>query len=167
MVPSDHAELCADCHEDDILIVNDDPFMPAKHAELCNWKRNNVFEEVKDKCQKCISTRWVCTLKESPDGVVPEATLVARGFEEMNTLELPKDSPTCASESLKMIMAVICQKKWQLNSMDIKAAFLQGKEQRNSVEVEEVCLWPSRCFSVLVQQSERHYGAVGTHCVTS
>lgn len=98
---------CADCHEDDILIVNDDAFMPAKHAELCNWKRNDVFEEVKDEGQKCISMRWVCPLKESPDGVVPKARLVARDFEEMNTMKLPKDSPTCASESLKMIMAVI------------------------------------------------------------
>lgn len=80
--PSEHAELCADCHEEDVLIVND-AFMPAKHAELSNWKQNNVFEEVKDEGQKCISTRWVCTLKETPDGVVPKARLVARGFEEM------------------------------------------------------------------------------------
>lgn len=48
----------------------------------------------------------MCTLKETPDGVVPKARLLARGFEEMNTEELPKD---CALESLKMIMAVICQ----------------------------------------------------------
>lgn len=136
VVPSDHAEVCADCHEDDIVIVNDDAFMPAKHAELCNWKRNDVFEEVKDEGQKCISMRWVCPLKESPDGVVPKARLVARGFEEMNTMKLPKDSPTCASESLKMIMAVIvCQKKWQLNSMDIKAAIFQGKELTRHVYI--------------------------------
>ena len=117
--PTEYAERCADCHEEDVLIVNDDAFMSAKHAELSNWKQDNVFEEVKDEGQKCISTRWVCTLKETTQGVVPKARLVARGFEEMNTEELPKDSPTCASESLKMIMAVICQKKWQLNSMDI------------------------------------------------
>lgn len=106
VVPSEHAELCADCHQEDILIVNDDAFMPAKHAELSNWKQNDVFEEVKDESQKCISTRWVCILKETPYGVVPKARLITRGFEEMNTEELPKDSPTC------VIMAVICQKKW-------------------------------------------------------
>lgn len=94
------------------------------------------FEEVKDEGQKCISMRRVCTVKETPDGVVPKARLVARGFEEMNTQELPKDSPTCASESLKMIMAVICQKKWQLNSMDIKAAFLQGKDLIRNVCIQ-------------------------------
>lgn len=107
VVPSEHAELCADCHQEDTLIVNDDAFMPAKHAEPSNWKKNEVFEEVKDERQKCISTRWVCTLKETPDGVVSKARRIARGFEEMNTEELPKDSPACASESLKIIMAVM------------------------------------------------------------
>ena len=115
--------------------MNDDVFHPAKQAELCNWKENDVFEEVSDEGQKCISTRWVCTLKETPDGVAPKARLVARGFEEINREELPKDSPTCASESLRMIMAVICQRKWQLNSMDIKAAFLQGKELTRNIYI--------------------------------
>lgn len=80
------------------------------------WKRNEVFEEVKVEGQKCISTRWVCKLKETADGVAPKARLVAKGFEKMNTQELQKDSPTCALQSLKMIMAVICQKRWHLNS---------------------------------------------------
>lgn len=97
VVPSEHAELCEDCRKEDILIVNDDVFMYAKYAELRNWKQNSVFEEVKDEDQKSISTRWVYTL-ETPDGVVPKARLVARGFEEINTEKLPKDSP--------MIMAV-------------------------------------------------------------
>lgn len=68
-------------------------------------------------------------------GVVPKARLVARGFEETNTQDLPKDSPTYSSEALKMIMAVICQNKWQLNSMDIKAVFLQGKELTRDIYI--------------------------------
>ena len=67
------------------LIVDDDAFIPAKHNELSNWRKNDIFEKVKDEGQKCISTRWVCTLKETPDGIVPKARLVARGFEERNT----------------------------------------------------------------------------------
>lgn len=70
--------------------------------------------------------------------------------------ELQKDSASCASESLKMIMAVICQNKWQLNSMDIKAAFLQGEELTRNVfikppqeaqrqghlwKLKKMCLW--------------------------
>lgn len=135
IVPSERAEVCTDSHKNEILIVDEDIFIPAKQTELDNWKKNSVCDEVKDEGQKCISTRWVCTLKETSDGVVPKARLVARGFEEINTEELQKDSPTCASESLKMIMALICENKWQLNSMDIKAAFLQGKELTRSVYI--------------------------------
>lgn len=62
VLPSEHAEICADCYKDYILIVNDDAFMQVKHTELSNWKRNDVFEEMKDEGQKCISTRW----KNSP-----------------------------------------------------------------------------------------------------
>lgn len=51
----------------------------------------NMWEEMKDEGQK-----WVCTLKETPNGVIPKFT---RGFEESNIQELPKDSTACASES--------------------------------------------------------------------
>lgn len=112
----------------DVLKTKDISFDVAKQQEIENWQSNGVFDEVKDLGQKCVSTRWVCTLKETTNGVVPKAQLVARGFEEVNTQELQKDSPTCASESLRLVLAVICQNKWKVNSVDIKSAFLDGME---------------------------------------
>ena len=144
MAPSEHADLCTDSYEDDILLMDDDVFHPAKQAELCNWKENDVFEEVSDEGKKCISTRWVCRLKDTPDGVAPKARLVTRGFEEINRDELPKDSPTCACKSPRIIMAVICQRKWQLNSMDIKVAFLQGKELTRNIYIRPPPETPSQ-----------------------
>lgn len=44
-------------------------------------------DQVKDEGQKCIST-------------VPKARLVARGFKEINTEKLPKDSPTYPNPNL-------------------------------------------------------------------
>ncbi|XP_039900576.1 uncharacterized protein LOC120741662 [Simochromis diagramma] len=122
--------LCteAENRDADVLITKDISFDSAKQQEIESWQSNGVFDEVKDLGQKCVSTRWVCTLKETTNGVVPKARLVARGFEEVNTKELQKDSPTCASESLRLVLAVICQNKWRVNSMDIKSAFLQGME---------------------------------------
>lgn len=116
-----------DTHED-VLVTKDVSFDEAKQNEIKSWRQNEVFLEVEDKGQKCISTRWVCTLKETEHGLVPKARLVARGFEELRVSELQKDSPTCASESLRLLVAVICQKQWRLHSMDIKSAFLQGME---------------------------------------
>ena len=38
-----------------------------------------------------------------------------------------KDSPTCAKESLRLIFAIMATRKWKIHSIDIKAAFLQGR----------------------------------------
>lgn len=155
-------------HESDVLIIEDEPFAAAKKTELDNWKSNCVFKEVKDDGQKCISTRWVCSIKETPDGIVPKARLVARGFEELNVSDIPKDSPTCASDSLRVVIAVICQRKWHLNSIDIKAAFLQGKELSRNVYIrpppEAMCkgtLWKlNKCVYGLVDASLYWYNKV-------
>lgn len=101
--------------------------------------------------KRCKMTEMVCTLMETSDGFVPQDRLAARGFGEINTLELPKKSVTCAWESQKCIMAVICKKKkkCRLNSTNIKEAFTwvnlkclhlsfpRGSEQRTSREVEK------------------------------
>lgn len=104
----DKVEQPSDRHHDDVLVTKDVSFESAKLTEISNWEKHGVFNKVKNMGQKCISTRWVCTLKDTADGIVPKARLVARGFEELNTKDLPKDSPTCASESLRLLMSVIC-----------------------------------------------------------
>ena len=95
--------------------------------ELDSWKKNKVRTEVEDLGQKCISTRSVCSFKSTPDGIIPKARLVAGGFEEF-TANIQKDSPTCASESLRPIIALTAQRQWELHAMDIKTAFLQGQK---------------------------------------
>lgn len=64
----------------------------------------------------------------------PKARLVARGFEEFLP-GIDKDSPTCAHESLRLVLAVLAQKQWELRSMDIKTAFLQGQPIHRDVYV--------------------------------
>lgn len=113
---------------EDVFLTKDVTFDLAKQDEIKTWIDNHVFEEVKDEGQKYISTRWVCTYKETPNTVLPKARLVARGLEELEMSELKMDSPTCSSDSLRLLVAVICQRQWNLNSMDIKAAFLQVME---------------------------------------
>lgn len=154
--------------EADVLITKDISFDAAKQAEIFNWYKNNVFEEVEDAGQKCVSTRWVCSLKETQNGIVPKARLVARGFEELNIHELQKDSPTCASDSLRLLLAVICQNKWQVHSMDIKSAFLQGMQLSREIYVrpppevgKENVLWKlNKCVYGLADASLYWYNKV-------
>ena len=111
---------------DEILEISKVSFEDAKAAELKNWKDHNVYETVPYNQQKCISVRWVCTMKSTNEGMKPKARLVARGFEEQSDA-IQKESPTCAKDTLRMVISIIIQNKWKLHSIDIKTAFLQGE----------------------------------------
>ena len=65
-------------------------------------------------------------MKKTKDGIKPKARLVAQGFEEDNLSEIQKDSPTCSKDTLQAVLSIICQRKWNLPSIDIKTAFCKG-----------------------------------------
>ena len=96
----------------------------AKLAELNNWKAHNVYEEVEDNGQQCISTRWVI-IKRNIEGVPKiKSRLVARGYEEQN-INIRTDSPTCNKENICLLLAIISIEHWKVRSLDFKSAFLQ------------------------------------------
>ena len=100
----------------------------AKLRELQNWFDHKVYVEVPSDGQKYISTRWVLTEKFVNGNKTTKACLVARGFEEDHLAKLHTDSLTCGKESLQIVIAIIIINEWEINSLDIKSAFLQGKE---------------------------------------
>ena len=50
----------------EVYVTEEVSFDQAKQDELTSWKNNNVYKEVQKSNlnQKCISLRWVCTLKK-------------------------------------------------------------------------------------------------------
>ena len=115
--------------EEVLISYNSDAVMDAKRREIENWQRNDVYEEVDTHMVSVrpISVRWVVTEKLKNGANIVKARLVARGFEE-NTGEIPKDSPTCAKESVRTAIAISCAMGWDLNSIDVKSAYLQGND---------------------------------------
>ena len=99
----------------------------AKMAEVSNLLDYDVFEEVEDKGQETIGSRWVVTAKEKHDGQKQKtkARLVARGFQE--TMKPQSDSPTVSKESFKILMAVAANSNFKLALVDIRAPFLQSR----------------------------------------
>ena len=97
----------------------------AKEKEVVNLIENDVFEEVKDIGQSCVSCKWVITSKVKNDVEVVKARLVARGFEERSNTART-DSPTCSRQSLRMSFVVASTMTWTIHSLDITSAFLQG-----------------------------------------
>ena len=71
-----------------------------------------------------ISTRCVLTEKFINGNKTTKARFVARGFEKDHLAKLCTDSPTCGKESLRIVIAIIITNWWEINSLDIKSAFL-------------------------------------------
>ena len=108
----------------------------AKEKEIRNLKDFDTFEEVEDEGQKTVGSRWVVTKKENHDGqkTACKARIVAKGFHEE---EKPQaDSPTAMRESVKPFLAIAANEGFELEAVDIRAAFLQSKELDRDVCVE-------------------------------
>ena len=121
-VDTEHEEV----HLSEVFVSTvDEQTLSAKTKELESWKMEEVYEEVEDSGQETISVRWVITPKIDNGVISTKARLVARGFEEDKS-GLRTDSPTCMKETLKTVLAVAVSKDWEVHSIDIKSAFLQG-----------------------------------------
>ena len=140
----------------------------AKCAELKSLEDNSVFEWVEDSGQKVISSRWIITEKQNPDGTKRlKGRLVARGFEE--SLEDKRvDSPTCSRIALRILFVIASSKQWELHSLDVTAAFLQGKQLTRDVFVRpprDICrtgmVWKlKRCLYGLSDAPREWYDRV-------
>ena len=95
-----------------------------------------TFEEVDDVGQKTVGSRWVITKKEKHDGQKTDykARIVAKGFTE--EIKPQSDSPTAMRESVKIFLSVAANEEFELESVDIRAAFLQSRDLDRDVFVE-------------------------------
>ena len=120
---------------EEILAVNVDTsdVLEAKMKEIENLKSHNIFTEVprEENKERTIGSRWVITEKFKDGEKVTKARLVAKGFQEET--DLKRDSPTCLKENLRIVVAIAASEKWKIKSLDIKSAFLQGKEIEREV----------------------------------
>ena len=121
----------------EVMITTQDKnaILTAKRIEIENWKKNKVFEEVQFNGQSLVTTRWVVTTKEKDNVITTKARLVARGFEDEAIDKGKIDSPTCSRESLSLILSLLAMKKWKVQAIDIKTAFLQGNPLERDVYI--------------------------------
>ena len=133
----------------------------AKLQELANWKSQQVYVE-EDRGQRCLSVRWVLTPKMIDSVVSTKARLCACGFEENQ--DFRTDSPTCSRIGIRFALTVISSFSWRLNSIDVKTAFLQGKEMERTVylrppkEAETNKIWRlKKCVYGLADASRYWY----------
>ena len=111
-----------------IAVCASNPLDQAKKRELQSWIENKVYTQVPDQGQTKIYTRWVYTNRISNGEQTIKARLVAKGFQDKDADTIRKDSPTCAKESLRIVLGIVASCGWTCKSMDIKTAFLQSKQ---------------------------------------
>ena len=75
------------------------------------------------------------TAKMEKGHLKTKARLVARCYEEKDKT-VRADLPTCCKENIRMLLAIDAGKKWTSKSLDVKAAFLQGRSIERDVFVE-------------------------------
>ena len=76
------------------------------------------------------------SLPSFEDNVIEKkAPLVARGYED-DTTNVATDSPTVNKESLRLTFMIVASKQWNINSLDIRAAFLQGQKLTRVVYIK-------------------------------
>ena len=114
-----------------LITTNKTHQQEAKMIELDRWRNEQVYDEIDDLGQQCISPRWVMKEKVVNETKIIKACLCARGFEEEQNFRT--DSPTCSREGLQLSCCIISFNRMTLNSLDVKTAFLQGKIMERTV----------------------------------
>ena len=121
--------------EDEVSLTTTSDELAAKMQELEEWRKRSVYTEVDDEGQNTISLRWVVKDKTTTEGkTITKARLCARGFQEEQ--DFRTDSPTCSREGIRIALTLIASHSWHLHSMDVKTAFLQGKDIEREVFVK-------------------------------
>ncbi len=119
-------------------------FETAKETEVQNWvKTGTVAKILRDKipADQILKCRWIFTWKPLDEEdqrkyqktKKAKARLVILGYLDPKIDQLPRDSPTLGRHSKMLMLQLIASMGWNLQSFDIKAAFLQGKPQTDRV----------------------------------
>ena len=121
-------------------------FQKAKENEISNWLKTGTISKIlRDKVppDQILRCRWILTWKpidqqekeqlKGTKDVKAKARLVILGYLDPKIAEVPRDSPTLGRHSKMLLLQVVASMGWNLRSFDIKAAFLQGKNQKDRV----------------------------------
>ena len=120
-----------------LVTCSEELYQDVKDAELQSWSNHGVYEIVNDEGQKTMGSRWILTMKrdDSNNKSVPKARLVVKGFTE-SLDRIDKDSPVVIREVIKVILSVASINGWTPKSIDIKTAFLQGKQLESEIFIQ-------------------------------
>ncbi|GAU49921.1 hypothetical protein TSUD_180390 [Trifolium subterraneum] len=105
-------------------------WLEAMIDELKSIEKNKTWDMCKLPSDKrAIDVKWVYKLKQNPEGQVikHKARLVAKGFLQKQGLDYDEVfSPVARHETIRLVIALACSRRWPMFHLDVKSAFLNG-----------------------------------------
>ena len=111
--------------------------------------RNDTwYESALPKGKKAVSSRWIFTIKYLANGKIErcKTRLVARGFTQTYGEDyIDTFAPVAKLHTIRIVLSIATNLKWDLWQMDVKNAFLQGELE------DEVYMYPPPGLEHLVK----------------
>ena len=102
----------------------------AMDEEIQAIKKNDTWELADlPKGHKAIGVKWVYKAKKNAKGEVEryKARLVAKGYKQRAGIDYDEVfAPVARLETIRLIISIAAQMKWNIYQMDVKSAFLNG-----------------------------------------
>jgi hypothetical protein len=119
----------------------------AMRNEVDSIEQNQTWELIDlPQGHRPITLKWVFKLKKGETGEVVKhkARLVARGFIQQAGVDFDEVlAPIARMESVRLLLALAAKASWNVHSMDVKSAFLNGDRKRKSMSASH----PGSLFS--------------------
>lgn len=120
--------------------INSDKWKKAMEAEINSIEENNTWELVDPPTgAKIVGVKLVYKTKFNEKGEVDEfkARLVAKGFLQTHGIDFHEVfAPVARWDTIRVILALAAQRRWNVLQQDVKSAFLYG-ELKEDVNVEQ------------------------------
>ncbi|GKA66765.1 ribonuclease H-like domain, reverse transcriptase, RNA-dependent DNA polymerase [Tanacetum coccineum] len=99
-------------------------------VELDSINRNNTWElTTLPKGHKAIGLKWVFKTKKDANGniIKHKARLVAKGYIQQHGIDFEEVfAPVARIETIRLLLAIAANNKWEVHHLDVKSAFLHG-----------------------------------------
>ncbi|GKA47797.1 ribonuclease H-like domain, reverse transcriptase, RNA-dependent DNA polymerase [Tanacetum coccineum] len=109
---------------------SDQKWIEAMKVELDSINKNNTWElTTLPKGHKAIGLKWVFKTKKDANGniIKHKARLVAKGYIQEHNIDFEEVfAPVARMETIRLLLAIAANNKWEVHHLDVKSAFLHG-----------------------------------------
>ncbi|GJR07949.1 ribonuclease H-like domain, reverse transcriptase, RNA-dependent DNA polymerase [Tanacetum coccineum] len=120
---------------------SDQKWIEAMRVKLDSINRNNTWESTNlPKGHKAIGLKWVFKTKKDANGniIKHKARLVAKGYIQEHDIDFEEVfTPVATIETIRLLLAIAANNKWEVHHLAIKSAFLHGDLKEEVKEIDK------------------------------